>query len=213
MMKTMEYNITTADGETHKGGITIKRGHSFTNVKIINNIKEIVGQEFIDVFDVDNQCEIKKCYGKDITTNNFMVIVKEDDGKLKAGMFLLSENLNSVLHIKRVTKKFAIYDKWDYKKYTDVDGEPGWGMVQKSWGVKKQPETHNNNGETIFEPRTKNSIYGIRYFNIKFHRNDRYGDDIETSFNKMVNHIKKHYEKPVIRLEPPRVEDNYMFSA
>ena len=211
MMKTMEYNITTADGETHKGGITIKRGHSFTSVKIINNIKEIVGQEFIDVFDVDNECEIKKCYGKGVTTNNFMVMVKEDDGKLKAGMFLFSENLNSVLHIRRVTKMFAVYDKWDYKDYGLVDGEPTWGMVQKSWGVKKKPLAHSH-GETIFEPRTKYSGYGIRFFNIKYHRETRYGDDKEASFNRMVNHIKNHH-KPPIRLEPVRVEDNYMFEA
>ena len=98
-MKTMEYNITTADGETHKGGITIKKGHSFTSFKIINNIKEIVGQEFIDVFDVDNECEIKKCYGKGVTTNNFMVMVKEDDAVpkiLPVGTLLVQDTICSL---------------------------------------------------------------------------------------------------------------------
>jgi len=207
-MKTMEYTITTADGETHKGGITIKRGHSFTNVKIINNIKEIVGQEFIDVFDVDNQCEIKKCYGKGVTSKNFMVMVKEDDGKLKAGMFLFSENVNSVLHIRRVTKMYAIYDRWDYKTDTNCN----WGMVQKSWGVKKKPLAHET-GETIFIPHKKNSNYGTRYFNINFHRDTRYGEDKEISFNRMCNHIKTNIKMRSIRLVPNRVEDNYMFSA
>ena len=130
MMKTMEYNITTADGETHKGGITIKKGHSFTSAKIINNIKEIVGQEFIDVFDVDNECEIKKCYGKGVTTNNFMVMVKEDDGKLKAGMFLIGCCLSKVIHIKRLTGNFAVYDEWR-RPYDNDPMEQGYGLIRE----------------------------------------------------------------------------------
>ena len=152
-----------------------------------------------------------KCYGKDITSNNFMVIVKEDDGKLKPGMFLFSEHNNSVLHIKRVTKMFAIYDRWDYKKYTEEE-HPEWGMIQKSWGIKKKPLEHET-GETIFEPHTKGSIYGINYYNIKYHRETRYGEDKEIDFNRMCNHIKNNIKMRSIRLVPNRVEDNHMFEA
>ena len=203
-MKTMEYNITTADGETHKGGITIKRGHSFTNVKIINNIKEIVGQEFIDVFDVDNQCEIKKCYGKDITTNNFMVIVKEDDGKLKAGMFLMCENKYRVLHIKRVTDKYAIYDQW--RKPYNAIGEEGYDLIRE-YSDRKRLIREKDGFEFI-------NSGGIYFYNVNYLI--KQGDmdcDEKQLYDEVVNYIKgkkSYYEtyngKAVIK-------DNHMFEA
>jgi hypothetical protein len=198
----MEYNITTADGETHKGGITIKKGHSFTNVKIINNIKEIIGQEFIDVFDVDNDCEIKKCYGKGITSNNFMVIVKEDDGKLKAGMFLICEMRRRVLHIRRVTDKYAIYDQWrrpyDCEKRTDDIKEY---RMRKRLIREKDGFQFINSGGTMF-------------YNVNYLINQGDIDDNEKQrYDKLVSRIKTNKPPPLIRLVPYRVEDNYMFVA
>tara|TARA_R100000951_G_scaffold114979_3_gene121617 strand:- start:748 stop:1368 length:621 start_codon:yes stop_codon:yes gene_type:complete len=206
-MKTMEYNITTADGETHKGGITIKRGHSFTNVKIINNIKEIVGQEFIDVFDVDNQCEIKKCYGKDITTNNFMVIVKEDDGKLKAGMFLVGNMYRRVIHIKRVTDKYAIYDQW--RRPYDTHFERGLGLIRE-YSNRKRLIRENGGFEFI-------NSGGIIFYNINYLIKEGAitDSDDRRRYDKIVNDIKgkkvpySYYEYDNV----DRVEDNHMFEA
>jgi hypothetical protein len=209
MMKTMEYNITTADGETHKGGITIKKGHSFTSAKIINNIKEIVGQEFIDVFDVDNECEIKKCYGKGVTTNNFMVMVKEDDGKLKAGMFLVedmysrsSSSSRCVIHIKRITDKYAIYDEW--RRAFDIPMERRFDLIC----------VNSNRKRLIREKKGFEYIGtgGYHWYNINYLiKEGNITDGNRRHYDKLVNDIKG--KKPPIRLVPPRVEDNYMFPA
>ena len=204
-MKTMEYNITTADGETHKGGITIKRGHSFTSVKIINNIKEIVGEKFIDVFDVDNECEIKKCYGKDITSNNFMVIVKEDDGKLKPGMFLVEDMYRRVIHIKRVTGKYAIYDQW--RRPYDIPAERGFGLICEF--VNKKRLIREKRGFQFIRPG------GMFYYNINFLINEGFcGEEDQLQYDKIVNDIKPN--KPPIWVLPNKVEDqgdSHMFPA
>ena len=213
MMKTMEYNITTADGKTHKGGITVKKGRSFTDVKIINNIKEIVGLEFIDVFDVDNQCEIKKCYGKDITTNNFMVVVKEDDGKLKAGMFLLEDMYRRVIHIKRVTNKYAIYDQW--RRPYDTHFERGLGLICEYSNRKRLIREKGgfefiNSGGIIF--------YNINYLRCFKEFNIKEGaiTDSDEQYDKIVNDIKgkkvaySYYEYDNVDRV---VKDNHMFSA
>lgn len=207
-MKTMEYNITTADGETHKGGITIKRGHSFTSVKIINNIKEIVGQEFIEVFDVDNECEIKRCYGKVNMTKNFMVMVKEDDGKLRAGMFLIEDGFRRVIHIKRLTDKYAIFNQWR-RPYCNETDETGYGLICEYWGRKRL--IREKGGFQYIDTG------GIQYYNINYLIKEgklTEGDDRQL-YNKLVSNIETKKIPWVIHTTDnvDRVEDNHMFEA
>ena len=136
-----------------------------------------------------------------------MVIVKEDDGKLKAGMFLVGNMYRRVIHIKRVTDKYAIYDQW--RRPYDTHFERGLGLIRE-YSNRKRLIRENGGFEFI-------NSGGIIFYNINYLIKEGAitDSDDRRRYDKIVNDIKgkkvpySYYEYDNV----DRVEDNHMFEA